>query len=140
MSTAIAISPATPRRIGRSITAILAAIVANVVLAFVIDELFHVLGVYPPWGVPMNAAGLNALALSYRLLLAVVGGIVVARLAPRAPVRHAVYLAGTGLVFGAAGVVVAFTHDLGPVWYPIALALLSPLAGIGGAAWYVARR
>lgn len=139
MSTSIALTPAPPRRIGRSVAALLAAIVANVVLAFVIDELLHVLAVYPPWGVPMYATSLNALALSYRLVIAVLGGVIVARLAPRAPVRHALFLAAIGLVLGALGVVVAFTHDLGPVWYPIALALLSPPAGIAGAVWYARR-
>lgn len=139
MSTSIALTPAPQRRIGRSLVALLAAIVANVVLAFVIDELLHVLGVYPPWGVPMYSTSLNALALSYRLAIAVLGGIVVARLAPRAPVRHALLLAAIGLVLGGMGVVVALTHDLGPVWYPIALALLSPPAGIGGAVWYARR-
>ena len=50
-----------PRRIGRSILAVLAGLVFIFVLSLGIDQLFHVLGVYPPWGEPMNDTGDNAL-------------------------------------------------------------------------------
>jgi hypothetical protein len=40
-------------------------------------------------------------------------------------------------VFGAAGAVVSLTHpDIGPSWYPIALAILSfPCVLLGGYLW-----
>lgn len=97
------------------------------------DEFLHLLGVYPPWGIPMRSPFLNLLALSYRIVYTVIGGYLTARLAPRAPMRHVFVVATIGLLFSIAGVVVAFRVDLGPRWYPIALAITSlPSVWLGG--------
>ena len=121
MSTALVV---VPRRIGRSILAVAAALLANASLALALDQIFHVIGVYPPWGEPMPAAAPNALALAYRLVLGVAAGWIVARLAPYAPWRHAAVLGALATVLASAGAVVAITgKDLGPDWYPIALAV-----------------
>ena len=140
MSTSIALESKTGRRLGRSILAMLAAVVANAALSLGTDQVLHMLGVYPPWGLPMYATGLNALALSYRLVYGVLGGVIVARLAPYAPIRHAVILGIIGTVVAGFGAVVAVNHDLGPAWYPIALAVSSLPTGMLGAAWYERRR
>jgi hypothetical protein len=73
-------------------------------------------------------------ALGYRTAYGVVGGYIAARLAPHSPMRHALVLGVIGFVLSAAGAFVAITkHDLGPAWYPIALALISiPTAWLGG--------
>lgn len=122
-----------PRRL-RSAGAILAGLLAVVALSLGTDQVLHVLAVYPPWGQPMHDPGLNFLALAYRSGYAVLGGWIAARLAPHAPVRHALVLAGIGLVLGTVGAFVAnFQSDLGPAWYPVALALTSPpLTWLGG--------
>jgi hypothetical protein len=125
MSTPLAIAPAGKSRLGRSVLAVVAAIVANVVLSVGVDQVLHVLGVYPPWGQPMNEPELNALALSYRLVFAVAAGYIVARLAPSNPAKHAVVLGVISVVLSTIGVVAAFTQDLGPAWYPIALAVIA---------------
>jgi len=104
-----------------------------VVLSLATDQLLHVLDVYPPWGQPMNETGLNALALSYRVVYTLLGGFITARLAPRGPMRHVTILAAIGLVAGTAGAIVAITQDLGPSWYPIALAVTAyPCTWFGG--------
>ena len=72
-----------PRRIGRSIAAVVVGLVVVFVLSLGTDQLLHVLQVYPPWGQPMHDHGLNALALSYRLVYGIVGGYVTAWRAPR---------------------------------------------------------
>jgi len=121
-------APATvhSRQVGRSITAIVVAIVANVVLSLGTDQILHVLGVYPPWGQPMYDASLNLLALSYRIVFGVVSGYLVARLAPHTPMRHAAILGIIAVVLSTLGAVAAITQaDLGPAWYPIALAVVS---------------
>jgi hypothetical protein len=128
--------PAAPsRRLGRSVAAVVVALVANVVVTTATDQLFHVLDVYPPWGQPMPDAGDNALALAYRTVYAVLGGWLAARLAPRAPVRHALAYGGVGLVLSAIGAYVAITRfDLGPDWYPLLLVVVAvPAAWLGGA-------
>ena len=141
MSTALALEPTGTRRLGRSVVAIAAAVVANAGLSLATDQLFHVLGVYPPWGQPMHEPGLNALALAYRIGYGVIAGVVVAHLAPRAPMWHAATLGVIGLALATLGAVLAITQDdLGPDWYPVALALVSFPTVWLGAAWHGRRR
>lgn len=124
----------TPRRLGRSVAAVLLGFVAVVVLSLVTDQVLHVLEVYPPWGQPMHDPGLNLLALSYRIVYTVVGGYIAASLAPHSPMRHVLILGVIGLALGAAGAIGTITrYDLGPDWYPIALALTAlPCTWLGG--------
>jgi hypothetical protein len=122
--------PAQPRR---SAAAILAGFLAVAALSLGTDQVLHVLAVYPPWGQPMRDPGLNLLALSYRLAYTVAGGYITARLAPRAPMRHVLILGIIGLVIATAGAIAAIPMDLGPRWYPIALALTAlPCTWVGG--------
>jgi hypothetical protein len=111
-----------PRHIGRSTAAILAGLVAVVVLSLGTDQLLHVLDVYPPWGQPMRDTEDNLLALAYRCVYAVLGSYIAACLAPRHPRRHAMILAAIGFVLATAGAIAVIPLDLGPAWYPIALA------------------
>ena len=132
--------PAQPRRLGRSVVALLAGFVVVVVLSLSVDEVLHVLKVYPPWGEPMYDPGLNLLAMMYRAIITVVGGYVTARLAPYAPMRHAAIGAGIGLVLGTLGVIGAMNlGGLGPLWYPIGVAVTGPLCNLVGGAIYVKR-
>jgi hypothetical protein len=122
-----------PRRLGRSTAAVLAGFVTVVALSLGTDQLLHVLKVYPPWNQPMYDPGLNLLALAYRIVYSVLGSYIAASLAPRNPMRHAVILGVIGLPLAVAGVIAAFKMNLGPTWYPIALALVTlPCAWLGG--------
>jgi hypothetical protein len=122
-----------PRRLWRSTAAVLAGIVVGAALSLATDQVLHVLRVYPPWGQPMYDPGLNLLALAYRIPYAIVGSYVVARLAPRNPMRHALAAGVVGLVLSIAGVFAALNMDLGPLWYPIALVVTAlPCAWLGG--------
>jgi hypothetical protein len=124
------------RRLLRSIGAVLAGFVVIAVLSLATDQLFHILDVYPPWGQPMHEPALNLLALSYRIVYAILGSYLTARLAPHSPMRHALIGGFIGLVISAVGAVAAIRMNLGPSWYPIALALSSlPCAWLGGR-WY----
>ena len=123
-----------PRRLWRSTGAVLLGFVAVAVLSLGTDQVLHVLQVYPPWNQPMFDPGLNLLALAYRCVYTVVGGYIAARLAPHNPMRHAVALGVLGLVVGGVGAIVTISkYDLGPDWYPIALALTGlPCTWFGG--------
>ncbi len=122
-----------PRRVGRSILAVLVGLVVVFVLSLGTDQLFHVLGIYPPWGQAMNDTGDNVLALSYRLVFNVLGCYLAARLAPRNPMRHAMILGAIGLVLSIVGAIGAISMKVGPAWYPILLALSAlPCAWVGG--------
>jgi hypothetical protein len=81
----------------------------------------------------MNDTGLLLLALSYRIVYTAAGGYIAARLAPSAPMRHAVILGLIGLVPGTAGIVAAASTELGPLWYPVVLDLSGlPCCWLGG--------
>jgi hypothetical protein len=101
------------------------------------DEIMHSTGIIPrgamwnPWH--------NLLALTYRCLFTVAGGFVTAWLAPRARMRHVVILAVIGTLGGFAGVMMSWDMNLGPRWYPIALAVTAfPAVWLGG--WLYLRR
>lgn len=122
-----------PRRLGRSVMAVVAGFLAVAVLSLVTDQVFHMLAVYPPWGQPMWDAGDNALALAYRSVYTVVGGYVTARLAPRNAMRHVLVLGAAGFLAALAGALATIPMELGPDWYPIALAVTAfPLVWLGG--------
>ena len=125
-----------PRRLGRSVLAVVAALAAVFVLSLGTDEILHLLQVYPPWGQRMSDP-LFALATGYRVVFNVAGGYIAARLAPSAPMRHALALGIVGLVLSIGGVAVAVAKpELGPMWYPVVLLVVAvPCAWLGGA-WY----
>lgn len=124
----------TQRNLPRSIGAVLSGFVAVFVLSLVTDQLFHVLEVYPPWGQPMTDTGLLLLALTYRVAYGIAGGYITARLAPYAPMRHALIGGGIGFVLSLAGGIAMW--DMGAHWYPIALALSALPCSWAGAALY----
>ena len=127
-----------PRTLGRSILALSIGFVAVVVLSLGADQVLHVLRVYPPWGEPMYQPSLNLLALSYRAVFTVVGGYLTAMAAPHSPMRHVLIGACIGLVIGAAGVVAtALIGGLGPMWYPVAVAVTGPPCNLLGGTIYV---
>lgn len=122
---------AVPRNIPRSVAAILAGFIAVFVLSLGTDQIFHALNVYPPWDQPMTDTGLLLLALTYRIVYGIAGGYLVARLAPRNPMRHALVMGGIGLVLSVAGGIAMW--DMGAHWYAVAVALTAlPCAWIGG--------
>jgi hypothetical protein len=115
----------------RSAGAVLAGLVTIFVLSLAVDQLMHSLGVYPPWGEPMNDTGLLLWALAYRCVIQVGGCYLTARLAPYAPMGHALTLGTIGVVLATAGAIAMW--DLSANWYPIALVISSlPCAWLGG--------
>jgi hypothetical protein len=118
----------------RSTGAVLAGLVTIIGLSLGADVALHAVGIYPPWGEPMREAGDNALALAYRTAFVVAGAYLTARLAPAAPMRHALYLGGINFGLSVLGAVVTVVMmDLGADWYPLGLVLVSfPAAWFGG--------
>lgn len=101
----------------KSIGAVLAGIAANF-LAVPVDAVLHATGVFPPVGQD-TPDGLLALAFSYRLAAAVLGGWTTARLAPSSPMKHAWVLGGLGVLLSSLGAVGAWNY--GHHWYPLSL-------------------
>jgi hypothetical protein len=121
-------------RLLRSVAAVFVGFFSVAVLSLGTDQILHVLRVYPPWGEPMYDPRLNALALSYRILFTIAGGCITAMLAPHSPMRHVMIVGILGLLTGSAGAIVAIRMaNLGPNWYPIALAVTGfPCVWLGG--------
>jgi hypothetical protein len=104
-----------------------------VVLAMLADQLMYALGVFPRPPAVSYATGPYIVATAYRAVFGVAGSWLAARLAPSHPMRHALILGGIGLVLCTAGLAAAFSMDLGPVWYPLALLIMTPAcAWLGG--------
>ena len=123
-----------PRRIGRSIGAVLAGALASIVLSIGTDAVLRGTGIFPPLGQPMNDA-LLLLATAYRTVYGVAGSYIAARLAPDRPMAHALALGIMGLVVSLVGAVVTWNKGpaFGPHWYPLTLvALAIPTAWAGG--------
>ena len=121
------------RGTGKSILAVVAALVAVFILSLGTDEILHLLQVYPPWRQRMSDP-LFALATAYRIVFNIAGGYIAARLAPSAPMRHAMILGIVGLVLSLLGVIGSLAKpELGPLWYPLILLILAvPCAWLGG--------
>jgi hypothetical protein len=121
-----------PRRIGRSILALLAGTLVGAGLSIVTDALLHAAGIFPELGGRMSD-GLFVLATTYRIVYAIIGSYVIAWLAPDRPMGHALIGGVLGLVVSVIGAVATWNRDLGPHWYPIMLAVTAlPCAWVGG--------
>lgn len=115
----------------KSIGAVLAGILVNVIFSTGTDFILETLGIFPSIGNGLFITWMLAVALTYRLIYTVAGGYVTARLAPDRPMRHVYILGIIGTVLGIVGVFVGW--DLSQHWYPIALAITAfPCTWLGG--------
>ncbi len=125
-----------PRRIGRSILAVLVGMVVGVAVTLATDEILHKIGVFPPWGASMvGFDGALLLATIYRTVYGVLSSYITARLAPSRPMLHALVGGFIGLLASAAGAAATWNKGpaFGPHWYPLALVVLAlPTAWVGG--------
>jgi hypothetical protein len=125
---------AKPRRVGKSIFAVLMGIIAGVALTLITDLVLHRIHVFPPWDQRVPD-GLLALATAYRTVYSIGASYLTARLAPYSPLKHALVGGVIGFVVSLAGAIA--TWNGGPQfqahWYPVALTLLAiPSAWVGG--------
>lgn len=123
-----------PRRVGKSIVAVVAGALVGIILSIGTDVVLHAVGVFPPLGQPAGDAPLM-LATTYRTVYGVAGAYMTARLAPYRPMLHALFLGGLGMLASTAGAAATWNRmdEFGPRWYPVALILLAiPTAWVGG--------
>lgn len=123
-----------PRRLGRSLLALLAGMLAGIILSIGTDLLMHAIGLLPALGEPASSPMLMV-ATVYRSIYGAIGSYIAARLAPSQPMTHALVLGMLGLVVSIIGAVVTWNKGpaFGPHWYPVALIVLAiPTAWVGG--------
>jgi hypothetical protein len=125
-----------PRRIGQSIVALLAGMLADVILSLGTDEVLHLTHVFPPWGASMAGyEGALLLATIYRTISGVFGSYIAARLSPNRPMLHVMVLGTLGFVVCILGAVATWNKGpaIGPHWYPVSLIVFAiPAAWAGG--------
>jgi hypothetical protein len=125
-----------PRRIGRSITAVLVGMIVGIVATIVTDIVLHQIGVFPPWGASMvGYDGALGLATAYRTAYGIAASYLIARLAPDRPMQHALVGGLVGLAVSIVGAALTWNKGpaFGPHWYPLALVVLAmPQAWAGG--------
>ena len=79
--------------IWRSVWAVFAGVLFIIVVTTIVDVLLHVTGVYPAMNQPMTDT-LALLATAYRIVISIGGGWLTAKLAPVAPMKHALMRLG----------------------------------------------
>lgn len=115
----------------RSVWAVLAGILVNVILSLATDTVLEKTGIFTPPDQGFFITWMIVVAFSYRLLYTFLGGYVTAWLSPSRPMRHVIYLGTIGTILSIAGIFVAW--DLSQHWYPIALAVTAfPVTWMGG--------
>jgi hypothetical protein len=115
----------------KSIGAVFAGLIFIFVTHIGTDMVMHATGVFPPAGQPMYDTGQLLIASLYRGIYSIIGCYLVARLAPKNPMRHALILGGIGALLSIGGAIALW--DYGPAWYPLSLIALSlPYAWLGG--------
>jgi hypothetical protein len=120
-----------PRRLGRSILALLAGIVVGIILSAATDLGLHAIRVVPAQNEQWPNQ-LLLLAAAYRSIYGVIAAYVIARLAPNRPMGHALVAGALGLVVSTLGAAAAWSGTIGQHWYPVTLALTTlPTAWIG---------
>jgi len=140
MSNGVAEGTVRSPRIGRSILALLAGFIVNVVLSLGTDFALQAAGILPAIGHGSLNDFQSALAAAYRTLYGVIGSYVVARLAPYRPMEHALIGAAIGMVLATAGAVATWNKALGPHWYPLLLVVLALPTGWAGARLWMAQQ
>ena len=123
-----------PRRLGRSVVAVLAGMAVAIGATLATDWFFHAIGVFPPPG-QRAPDGPLALATAYRAAYGIAASYLTARLAPYRPMAHSLTGGGFGFAASLAGAIATWNGGpaFEPHWYPVALVILAlPQAWAGG--------
>jgi hypothetical protein len=119
----------------KSIGAVFAGFIVIVLLSIITDFIVEKLGLFPDANHPeLYSQLMLVIALFYRLVYAVIGGYITAKLAPSSPMVHVAALGVVGTLAGILGSVANMDKTLpGTEWYPVALIILSiPALWLGG--------
>src|SRR5262245_9516464 len=108
----------------KNVLAVLAGLIFTIVVSLGLDQVMTRTGVFTDV-IGTMTTGDWLIALSYRLVAAIGGGWITARLAQSRPVFLAIVLGVIGTLVGLAGFAAAFIRrpDLGPLWYPALLVI-----------------
>ena len=122
-----------PRRLGRSILAVLAGIAVGIVLSVGTDWGLHLIGLVPaPAQNERWPNQLLLLAAVYRSIYGVIAGYIIARLAPNRPMGHSLLAGALGTLVCTLAAFATWSSTTGQHWYGVALLVTAlPTAWIG---------
>ena len=114
----------------KSFWAVVAGLLFTILITILVDIAMYSADVFTHGPLTDRQA---VLATSYRIVISIFGAWLTARLAPQRPMKHALILGAIGSLLGLIGVIGTWNLNMGPHWYPIALAVLAlPQCGLGG--------
>lgn len=120
-----------PRRLGRSILALLAGIAVGIVLSVGTDWVLRVTGLAPAQNGRWPDQ-LLLLAAVYRSIYGVIASYIIATLAPNRPMGHSLLAGALGMLVCTLGGAATWSTTVGQHWYGVALLLTAmPTAWIG---------
>ena len=125
----------------KSIGIVLMGLIVPAILATIIDTILEQSGVFPSiehqqkYG--FNVVWMNLLALVYRFGFTVLGGYMVAKLAPGSPERYVMILGIVGTIVAVVSNIVVSvnpaTANVLPIWFSVVLVLMAyPGVWLGG--------
>jgi hypothetical protein len=119
--------------VAKGIGALLAGIIFIVVTHTGTDLVLERLGIFPPPQQGFHITWMVVTATIYRSIYTVGGGYITAALAPEPRMRYVWILGLVGLAVSTLAAIATIPMNLGPAWYPIALAVLAlPSVLLGG--------
>ncbi|MGB7070242.1 MAG: hypothetical protein WBD22_12175 [Pyrinomonadaceae bacterium] len=117
----------------KSVGAVFAGLILIVVTHSVADFILEKTGVFTPPDQRFDTTWMVVTALVYRIIFTIAGGYLTSALAPSRPMLHSLILGAFGFAISAIAAIPLIPMDLGPAWYPIALAITAfPAAWFGG--------
>ena len=116
----------------KSTGAVLAGFIFILISHSTVDFILEATGIFTPPSQGFHTTWMVVTATIYRTLLSIIAAFITAKLAPSAPMKHALVLGLIGLAICTAAAIIVIPMDLSPAWYPIALAVLAvPAAWFG---------
>ncbi len=123
------------RSVLKSIWAIIAGILVGALLSHITDFALEAAGVLPKTNLYV-AAWLVWIVIIYRSIFNALGFFITAKLAPHHPAKHVLVLAIIGTLGSVGAAIGTANLNLGPQWYPWALAVLVPFMAWAGWKFY----
>jgi hypothetical protein len=115
----------------RLIFALLAGFLFTAILSTAVDHIFHVTGVFPPYGEPMHDSGLLLMAFTYRAIFAIAGAYITALIARESAMKAVWILGIIGSLLWLAGSIAMW--EFAVPWYNILGVLTGvPFSLLGG--------
>jgi hypothetical protein len=121
----------------RLVLSIVAGFIFAAVLSSAVDHVFHVTGIYPPYGEPMRDHGLLAIAFAYRAVFSIAAAYLTASIAKEQAMKAVIIMGVIGSLLWLVGAIAMW--EFAYPWYNILGVLTGVPFSILGAKLYLLR-